>query len=159
MRRLDRNKTSARYAYLEDEGSVTTVDLTPDFDPSRDRGLLAHPDERINLTPRERLGRQFEAHPLAARIQQVFGDSAALDWGTLGGPFDLIFIDGAHSAAYVESDTANALKHLRAPGAIVWHDYGLYEDVSAVVDRLADEARGLRLFAIDGTRLAVGYRA
>jgi predicted O-methyltransferase YrrM len=156
---FDGNTTLALAANLEDGGTVTTVDLPPDFDLSRDRARLAHPEERINLTPRERLGRQFEAHPLATRIQQVFGDSAALDWGMLGGPFDLIFIDGAHTAAYVESDSANALKHLRATGAIVWHDYGLYEDVSAVVDRFADEVRELHLFAIEGTRLAVGYRA
>jgi len=156
---FDGNTTLALAANVDDGGTVTTVDLPRDFDLTRDRELLAHEHARVNLTPRDRLGRQFETHPLAARIRQVFGDSAALDWGTLGGPFDLIFIDGAHSAAYVESDTANALEHLRTPGAIVWHDYGLYEDVSAVVDRLTVEGRELRLFAIERTRLAVGYRA
>jgi predicted O-methyltransferase YrrM len=155
----DGSTTLALAANLEDGGMVTTVDLPPEFDPIRDRAMLAYPDERINLTSRDQVGRQFRFDPLGSRIRQVFGDSAALDWGTLGGPFDLIFIDGCHEAPYVRSDTANALGYLASPGAIVWHDYGLYPDVSNVVDHLADATEQFQIAAIEGTRLAVALSA
>jgi hypothetical protein len=35
---------------------------------------------------------------------------------TLGGPFNLIFIDGSHTEAYVRSDSENAVKHLAPRG-------------------------------------------
>lgn len=152
----DGSTTLALAANLEEGGMVTTIDLPADFDAARDRDALAFPDEPINLTSRQHVGRQFASDPLACRIRQVFGDSAHVDWSTLGGPFDLIFIDGCHTAAYVAADTTNALKHLATPGAIVWHDYGLYEDVSTVVDGVWRHSDRLRVFAIEGTRLAVG---
>ena len=154
---FDGNTTLALAANLEDNGGVVTLDLSPDFDPVKDRAAIAL-GEPINLTPRDRVGLQFRSHPLASRIRQVFGDSAALDWADLGGPFDLVFIDGCHAEVYVESDTANAIKVLNRPGIIVWHDYGLYLDVSRAVDRIAREKPELEVFAIEGTRLAVGIR-
>jgi predicted O-methyltransferase YrrM len=154
----DGGTTLALAANLECGGRVTTVDLPPDFDLVRDRTSLAFPNERINLTSRNRLSWQFHSHPLSPRIRQVFGDSATIDWETLGGPFDLIFIDGCHTSPYVESDTENALRNLATPGAVVWHDYGLYQDVSAAVDGVAREFGHLRVFAVQHTRLAVGLR-
>jgi predicted O-methyltransferase YrrM len=154
----DGGTTLALAANLEDGGTVTTLDLPPDFDIARDRSSLAFPNERINVTSRIQLSRQFRSHPLSSRIHQVFGDSAKIDWNTLGGPFDLIFIDGCHTSAYVESDTANALRNLATPGVVVWHDYGLYRDVSAAVDSVAGSSEDLRVVAIRDTRLAVGLR-
>jgi predicted O-methyltransferase YrrM len=154
----DGSTTLALAANLDHGGTVTTVDLPLDFDVKRDRASLAYPDERINLTPREDVGRQFRDDDLGLRVRQVFGDSATLNWDALGGPFDLIFIDGCHTRAYVESDTRNALKKLRTPGAIVWHDYGLYDKVSRVVDNIAFESEELKAFAIEGARLAVGLK-
>jgi predicted O-methyltransferase YrrM len=154
---FDGNTALALAANLEDGGGVTTVDLPRDFDPARDRTALAI-EEPINLTSRDRVGAQFRNHPLASRVRQVFGDSATLDWKALGGPFDLVFIDGCHDAAYVDADTRHAMEVLATPGAVVWHDYGQFRDVSTVVDRIARETRALDVFAIAGTRLAVGIR-
>jgi predicted O-methyltransferase YrrM len=137
------------------DAEVVTVDLPPDFDSSSQG--VAQPMPRINnMTPREALGRQLQNHPLKARIRQVFGDSARLDWNAFGPPFDLIFIDGCHDYSYVLSDTGNARAHLARGGAIVWHDYGIFRDVSRVVDMTA-RSSGLRVHAIEGTRLAVGF--
>jgi predicted O-methyltransferase YrrM len=137
------------------DGRVVTVDLPPDFTTDQ-HNLLAFSEGDFNLTARHDLGRQTKNHPLASRIEQVYGDSASLDWNTLGGPFDLVFIDGCHSEAYVQSDTRNAIEHLRPGGVVVWHDYGMIPEVSAVVDRLAGDDPSIEVNAIQGTRLAVG---
>jgi predicted O-methyltransferase YrrM len=154
---FDGNTTLVLATNLGDAGQVVTVDLPPDFQAEQQDGL-ALPGAELNLTPRGELGRQYRGHPYASRIRQVYGDSAKLDWGALGGPFDLIFIDGCHSESYVRSDSLNALGQLAPAGVIVWHDYGMIADVSRAVDRLAQEATGLRISAIEGTRLAVGLR-
>jgi predicted O-methyltransferase YrrM len=100
-------------------------------------------------------GRRFGDQPEAARIRQFFGDSTALDWNTLGGPFDLIFIDGSHEYDFVVKDTASAFANLAPGGVIFWHDYGIIPDVSKAVD---ERAKSANIVAIQGTRLAV-YRA
>ena len=139
---------------LPSDGTVVTVDLPPDFD-RRQHESLTYTDIELNLTNRSDLGRQYRGHPLASRIHQRYGDSAALDWNNLGGPFDLIFIDGCHSDDYVASDSRNAIKQLAPGGVILWHDYGMVPDVSRVVDRIAEEASNMRVVALEGTRLAV----
>jgi predicted O-methyltransferase YrrM len=93
---------------------------------------------------------------LSSRIRQVYADSGKMDWSALGGPFELIFIDGCHSEEYVRSDTDNALRQLTAGGVIVWHDYGMIPAVSRVVDELAGRRADIRLRVAQGTRLAVG---
>jgi predicted O-methyltransferase YrrM len=131
------------------EGTVTTVDLPKD---QTNRESAIYPGTRLNLGDRNQLGRQFAG---CDRVQQVYGDSATLDWSTFGGPFDLIFIDGCHDKPYVESDTANAFKVLAEDGVILWHDYGMLPAVSEVVDALAGDHP---VWAIEGTRLAVQIR-
>jgi predicted O-methyltransferase YrrM len=151
----DGNTALVLAANIEAGGSVVTVDLPPDFRPE-DRGSLVHTEGELNLTPRDQLARQHKTHELGARVRQVYGDSAKLDWATLGGPFDLIFIDGSHLEAYVRSDSENAMRHLRPGGIILWHDYGLFPAVSKVVDSIAREARTMQVHVLEGTRLAIG---
>lgn len=151
----DGNTALVLAANLPTEGSVVTVDLPPSFDMQNQNSLI-HPEVELNLTPRDQLGRQYKGHQLSARISQVYGDSAALDWNALGGPFDLVFIDGCHSEAYVRSDSQNAMKHLAPGGAIVWHDYGMIPEVSSVVDQLAKQTTKMKVYALEGTRLVVG---
>ncbi len=130
---------------------ITTVDLPPDW-----TGHLAHrvPESLVNFTGDASVGAQFQNTRHAAKITQVYGDSAAIDWSDLGGPFDMIFIDGNHYYDYVKSDTENALGCLKAGGLVVWHDYGMIEDVSRAVDDIASK---VRVLALRGTRLAVGW--
>ena len=140
---------------LDQGGQVVTVDLPPDFDMAK-QSSLGFPDGELNLTPRDQLARQYQGHPVSARIRQVYGDSATLDWNSLGGPFDLAFIDGCHTEEYVRSDSENALRQLAPGGIIVWHDYGMITDVSKVVDQFASQTQAMKVYAIEGTRLAVG---
>jgi predicted O-methyltransferase YrrM len=151
----DGNSSLVLAANVDVDGSVITVDLPPDF-TMEDRSSLVHAVGELNLTPRDQLARQHKIHELGARVRQVYGDSAKLDWATLGGPFDLIFIDGSHEEKYVRSDSENALKHLRPGGIILWHDYGLFPAVSRVVDSVAKEARSMKAYVLEGTRLAIG---
>jgi predicted O-methyltransferase YrrM len=141
-------------ANLPAAGTVVTVDLPEDWQGDL---TLEIPDEHINVTDRQGVGRQYRQSAHASKVRQVLGDSAKLDWSTLGGPFDVIFIDGCHAYPYVVSDSANALKCLRPGGVIVWHDYGQIPDVSQRVDELAHELKGqMTLHSVRGTRLAIG---
>jgi predicted O-methyltransferase YrrM len=151
----DGNTALVLAANMGDDGTVVTVDLPPDFS-LEDRDSLRYSDGEFNLTPRDKLGRQYKGHDLAARIHQVYGDSGQLNWDTLGGPFDLVFIDGCHSEEYVRSDSENAIKHLAPGGVILWHDYGMIAAVSNVVDRLARETTSMKAYVLEGTRLAIG---
>jgi predicted O-methyltransferase YrrM len=150
----DGNTALLLAANLGPDGRVVTVDLPPDFSLDK-QDLLAYPEGDFNLTPRDLLGRQYRSHPLASQIRQVCGDSAKIDWSDLGGPFDLVFIDGSHTDEYVRSDSEHALKHLAPGGVILWHDYGMIRAVSDVVDGFAREHPGLNTYAIEGTRLAL----
>jgi len=127
------------------DGRVVTIDLPPEGADTTDYARTGRP------APFAR--RQYDRHPAASRIRQVLGDSAVLDWSTLGGPFDLVFIDGDHRAEYVRADTKNALGSLRPGGLILWHDYE-YRSVSGVLDPAA--RAGERIHWIRGTRIALG---
>ncbi len=132
-------------------GHVFTLDLPPDWDR---RYTLDVPDIHVNAATGGHTGRQFADSPLADGITQLWGDSAEFDWDEHG-PFDFILVDGCHTYEYAVSDTRNALRVLRPGGAIVWHDYGMLEDVSRAVDECS---RRIRARAIQGTRLAVGFK-
>lgn len=57
-------------------------------------------------------------------VKHILCDSKTLDFSTLDGKFDLIFIDGGHEYQTVKKDTENAFKMLRDNSSvIVWHDY------------------------------------
>jgi len=124
---------------------VCTVDLSPE--------LAAQPTKHLSAACNpSRVGSKFKEEQEAKKIRQVFGDSTKIDWKTLGGPFDLIFIDGGHDFDCVKSDSENALRNLAPGGAIFWHDYGFILDVSQAIDAVAAPAP---IYALLGTRLAV----
>ena len=129
-----------------DDGEIITVDLPQDQDQDalRASGIS-------NAITSGIVGRMFRDEPEASRIRQVWGDSAVMDWATLGGPFDVIFIDGSHDYKYVLSDSWNAVNCVRPGGVIFWHDYGQAVDVSKAVDEVA---KVHPIVAIQGTRLA-----
>lgn len=147
------NTTLNMAANADEDARVTTVDLPPDF---QGEFALDIPDAAKNATERQQVGAHFKGHSLARQITSVFADSATLDWSTLAGPFDLIFIDGCHAHDYVIRDTENALRQVRPGGVILWHDYGTIEDVSRAVDTFAER---LRISVIRSTSLAVGLPA
>jgi predicted O-methyltransferase YrrM len=92
------------------------------------------------------------------RIEQLFGDSKALDTARFAGACDLIFVDGSHARSYVENDTRKALEMVAPGGIVLWHDYkgahGAGRDVYRVLNGLRRE---LGLVRLHGTSL-VAYR-
>lgn len=134
------------------DAQIITVDLPPNW--SGDLSLPT-PKEYRNVTERQGVGRRFLNTPYEHKIWQIFGDSAKLNWSELPGPFDIIFIDACHHYNYVKSDTRNALKCASGDGGlIIWHDYGYVKGVSDVVDETSEQ---IKVRAIAGTRLAVGF--
>lgn len=143
------NTTLQLAANSPSDARVVTVDLPSDWD-----GEYARPVSAIdaNTTPGSR-GSQLRNSGLERKVRQIFEDSAKLDWKGIG-PFDFILIDGCHTYDYVVSDTRQALEVISPGGVIVWHDYGMLEDVSRAVD---ETSKTMAVRAIEGTRLAVGF--
>ena len=147
----DGNTTLNLALNVAPEGEVVTVDLPLEEGAEL---AIAVEDRMRNVTDRRGVGRQFQGHPASARIRQVLGDSAKLDWSSLGGPFDLAFIDGCHAYEYVKNDTEGVLSVMRPGGLVLWHDYAEMDSVSRAVDSF--RPRFERLCAVEGTRIAVG---
>jgi predicted O-methyltransferase YrrM len=135
-------------ANLPEDGRVVTADLPPSFSGFELKASSFHD----NRSAHSLVGSQFRGTPHEGRIVQVFEDSAKIDYASLGGPFDVFFIDGCHDYVYVKHDSEQALRHVRPGGLVAWHDYGMIEDVSRCVDELA---RVRPIHAVQGTRLAV----
>lgn len=138
-------------ANTPDDALIYTIDMPSDWNG---RMEMKVPELKINVTEGSGVGRQFKNTEYSKKIRQIYSDSASLDWSQLPVPVDFVFIDGCHDYSYVKKDTANALRCLRPGGLIVWHDYGMYKDVSRVVD---ETGRTITTRAIRGTRLAVGF--
>jgi Methyltransferase domain len=131
------------------DARITTVDLPINWNG---KFAIQVPELMKNNTEGGDVGRKFRDEPESSRITQVLGDSAQLDYSRLDGPFDFIFIDGCHFYDYVKVDTLNAIANLSSGGVIVWHDYGMVDDVSRVID----EMPGLgKVEVVAGTRLAI----
>jgi hypothetical protein len=103
------------------DAQIVTVDLPPNWEGDFS---LQTPEEYQNITDRGTVGQRFRNTEHEGKIEQVFGDSAMIDWPELPGRFDIVFIGGCHYYDYVAKDTQNPLKYLRPEGLIIWHDYG-----------------------------------
>jgi hypothetical protein len=61
-------------------------------------------------------------------------------------------VDGSHNYDYVMSDTRAAMDIANGGGVVVWHDYGVWEDVTKALDEL-EQREGYGLRNISGTSL------
>jgi predicted O-methyltransferase YrrM len=98
-------------------------------------------------------GARFTRTQAAGKIRQLFGDSATFSFEPYLDRMDFVFIDGSHSLAYVRSDSARAFSLVRPGGWIVWHDYGVWPDVTTGLHELAIR---LPLVHLAGTTLVIG---
>jgi len=107
---------------------------------------------------KEYVGMHFAATRIGGPVQEIWADS--LTWIApeyWRGAFDLMFIDGDHSAEAVAADTANAFHMLSPNGAIFWHDYG--NSKSKGNTEFLDDCSGtMNCFHIEDTML-LGYFA
>ncbi len=99
----------------------------------------------------------YSGTPVEAKVQQLFGDSKALDDTPWHDQCDLVFVDGSHARSYVESDSAKAVRMVRPGGLVLWHDYRGARAVPGVYEALNTLATRLPLRHIAGTSFVV-YR-
>ena len=101
------------------------------------------------------IGSVYKNSDVAHKVRQLFGDSMVFDFTPYWGSIDLCLIDGGHTYAHLQSDTANAFKMLRPGGVVLWHDYNKqHRDVLRFLDELAVQHK---LYHIDGTRLVLCF--
>jgi predicted O-methyltransferase YrrM len=102
----------------------------------------------------ESIGAAFRGTEHESRITQHLGDSATFDYGQLGGPVDLVFVDGAHTYDYVRSDSMNALGVLAPGGVIVWDDCNYQNPgVGKALQEL--QTAGTEVYRVHGARFGV----
>jgi SAM-dependent methyltransferase len=77
-------------------------------------------------------------HGVAERVRAIRGTTRTVDPAEVGGPFDLVFIDGAHDRESVACDIALSLRWLAPGGLLAFHDYRSEADpgVTEAVDNL-----------------------
>jgi hypothetical protein len=118
------------------ECSIYTLDLPHGFDT---RFSLADGEEHLVDKPRS--GSRYEKYreifpAVIGKIHQLFGDSAAFDFTAYKNSCSLVFVDGSHSYDNVMSDSRVALEITKQGGVVLWHDYGIWEDVTKALDEL-----------------------
>lgn len=94
-------------------------------------------------------------HPDAiSKIVLLQGNSMTFDWRPYERSCSLVFVDASHAYDYVRKDSEAALRLINPDGVIVWHDYGVWKDVTLALETL-DRERSLGLRNIRGTSLAI----
>ena len=71
---------------------------------------------------RDEIGKEYRRRGLS-NIVQILANTAT--WKPDIGTIDVAFIDGAHDTRFVVNDTLKILRHMRAGGFILWHDFNL----------------------------------
>lgn len=95
----------------------------------------------------------FDAQPEAAKIEQLWGDSATFDFTKFEKKVDLVFIDACHEYDYVKCDTESALKMIADSGGIIlWHDF---PNAPGVMKYLEEISGRFDIRHIKDTRLAI----
>jgi len=102
---------------------------------------------------------RYSGTPEESKVEQLYGDSKALDEMPFLEMCDLVFVDGSHAYSYVASDSEKALRMVRPGGIVLWHDYrGRRRGTAGVFRYLNELSRTHRLVHLRGTSL-VAHRA
>jgi predicted O-methyltransferase YrrM len=133
---------------------VFTLDLPPDTAPvfaleEAERVLVEKPASGRHFVEAQRAGLAA-----AARIHQLYGDSARFDWSAHLGKAGLVFVDGSHAYDYVIADSDTALRLIAPQGTVIWHDYGVWEGVTRALEEI-EARRRLGLRHLRGTSLVI----
>lgn len=130
------------------EATIDTMDL------GNERPTLGEQRGQPPWQDLSTIGVAYRESPHADRVTQHFADSARFDYAPFTGAMDLVFVDGAHTYEYVQSDSRHALAMARPGATIVWDDCTyISPGVSRALVELQREGR--QIFRVPGTRLAV----
>jgi predicted O-methyltransferase YrrM len=149
----NRGRTAWTVARNNPQCRVYTLDL-----PARE----AAADVQLDLTGSDHdffvrdwdRGEAFAGTEEEDRITTLQGDSATFDYTPYAGRMDFVFVDGAHSYAYVRNDTERALALLAPGGTIAWDDYPAMPGVYRYLNELAGTVKR-PMYHVRGTRLVV----
>jgi predicted O-methyltransferase YrrM len=148
----NRGRTAWTIVHNNPDLRLYTLDVGPDQPKTETRFELGVDDAYCFRD--ESCGEAFRATPEAARITQLWGDSATFDFSPYRGKMDFIYVDGAHTLEYVRSDSANALQMLSPTGTVAWDDYttgaGVYRHILELA-RTLDRP----VYHVFGTRMAL----
>jgi len=141
-----RGESAANVAEVAAE--VFTLNLSPE-----EIWALGLPERYIGL-------HGFFSKPLP-NVRHLHGNSATFDFAGLGGPFDVVFIDGDHHYGAVRTDTARVFEHVVGPATtVVWHDASRqpgeprWEVLAGILDGLPAGAPG-QLVQVENTLCAL----
>ena len=140
------------------DARITTLTLAPDgrdaYQPDPDDDPA---ETKIALHESEFASFLYSGTDVESKVEQIYGDSKAIDVRPWAGSCDLVFVDGSHAYSYVVSDSTKALELVRPGGLVLWHDYGGRRHSPGVYRALNQLAKRLPLIRIDGTKL-VAFR-
>lgn len=121
-----------------DNAKVYTLDL-PKQDIAKTKfPLYSSGYSDLKYINKEESGARWRGKEESKKIIQLFGDSATFDYSQFFRQMDFVFVDGSHARDYVCNDTEVAFQLVGDHGTIVWHDYGVWEDVSEVLNDYFD---------------------
>lgn len=146
-------RTSLNLAFSSPENcKIFTLDLKAEMDTQY---LLEDGEKHMveKIMSGERVEKYRKSNNLICKkINQLYGDSANFDFSPFYNTCSLIFVDGSHAYDYALSDTRTAMKMVRKGGVIIWHDYGIWEGVTKVLEEIENKEK-MGLCTIDGTSL------
>jgi len=135
---------------LNNDGKIFTLNLPP----NTEHVDLVTDKVDVNLASQVVSGERFLNTAQQKYIEQIWGDSSTFDFTAFTNKMDMVFIDGAHSKEYVQSDTNNAIKLIKQKGGIIiWHDAHLFGVVKFLAPWI--EENKLPVYFLKGTTLAV----
>jgi len=108
----------------------------------------------VSSGTQRQIGLALQYYQGSSQINQLFGDSAKMDFSPYWDSIDLFFIDGCHEYKMALTDTRAAWRCVKPGGVLVWHDYH-WPSVQAAV---AEAALGVPVTYVDGTSIAYTRR-
>jgi SAM-dependent methyltransferase len=89
------------------------------------------------------------------RLFLVAKDSSKIDFKTEFSECNMVFIDGGHDFALVDSDSKNSFEVVKR-GVIIWHDYGstIHGDVTKYLD---SRSSNLQIFYVENSLIAFSF--
>ena len=112
-------------------------------------------EDRKVVRDKTRSGERFHGTPQAAKIQELFGDSATFDYSPFRNSIEFALIDAGHEYEYVKNDTEKALVMVKPGGMLVWHDF---PNAPGVARYLTEISTQFKVMHISGTRLAFAWK-
>ncbi len=100
-------------------------------------GSKVYPDDMRDVF--DLFGRNIRATGRQAQVSTLRGYSSAVLSGHPSASYDLIYVDGDHSAEGVRADTLEAFRLLRPGGLLLWDDYYWADSVKQGVDQACAE--------------------